>query len=138
MGMVKEVFYDHTLDRKPLHSNIFWTTAMNPLQAVENREFQVMNMHSSLKSTVMDYGDLTTDQEKVLLRHHLSEHSLGAERTGLSQQNAHMVGDLLMETILYSQHFSEKPTSIASVPAFATCCALFGSSSSSRRKTTKR
>jgi len=91
MGMVKEVFMDHTLDGVPLPKNIFWVAAMNPSDTPKEKgnksrkekrkndfnftgiksmekTFAVRPPPPSMQEIILDFNALDHSQEEVFLR----------------------------------------------------------------------
>jgi energy-coupling factor transporter ATP-binding protein EcfA2 len=99
MGLVKEIFVDHTLDGRPLPRNIFWVAAMNrnTLEGVaaaaqqsvldytgvvatasSSRAFAIRPAHPSLELLVIEFGVLSDIQQSHFLQSLIDmRHSLG-------------------------------------------------------------
>ena len=99
MGLLKEVFADHSLDGKPLPDNIFWVGALNrnddtpiPLAKLEHldftgvdsgkfiqRAFAVRPPPLSLEPLMLEFGTLSNEQQVhfldnlLTLRYHLGQ-----------------------------------------------------------------
>lgn len=64
MGIVKEIFADHTLDGNSIPDNIYWIGAVSPFSHLET---PVLPLPPSLEELTLNYGSLTVDQEAAFI-----------------------------------------------------------------------
>lgn len=84
LGVVKEMVMDHTIDGDPLPNGIFWVGAINPysgeivdtsasanevtgINDTEQPAFIVRQLPPSLDEIILDYANLSRDQEEAFL-----------------------------------------------------------------------
>ncbi|KAL9656856.1 hypothetical protein ABK040_004390 [Willaertia magna] len=68
MGIMKEIFIDHSLDGVKLPKSVFFVGAINPFKKEEDAEFVVNPMAPSMEFIKFDYANLTPKQEEELLK----------------------------------------------------------------------
>jgi hypothetical protein len=61
MGMLKEVFVDHTIDGEEIPPNVLWVGAMNPYDTLKT--FVVRPHPPSMDKLILNFGTFTADQE---------------------------------------------------------------------------
>jgi hypothetical protein len=62
MGMLKEVFVDHTIDGEEIPANVLWVGAMTPYDSLKT--FIVLPHPPSMDQLVLDFGTFKPDQEQ--------------------------------------------------------------------------
>lgn len=124
MGMLKEVFIDHTLDGIELPSNIFWVAAINPASAItgadqpsqvvnytglaldtQNLRYIVNPLPLSLEEAVLNYSSLTNAQEFEWIRRFLNDSNLGLATELQMGDMREIITGALQLGIMHSQEF---------------------------------
>lgn len=115
MGIIKEIFMDHTMDGRPLHRSMIWVGAMNPLRQVkktaepfnftgqysEAPDFIVRAHPPSMETLVINIPDLSEQQERNYLRVLLDSHSKITAHKELGREEK----DAMLKWIIKSQSY---------------------------------
>jgi hypothetical protein len=115
MGIIKEVFMDHTMDGKPLPSALLWVGAMNPLRRVQKTpealnftgvyseapDFIVRAHPPSMDTLIINISNLAEQQERNYLRVLLDSNSKINEFKELGREEK----DSMLKWIIKSQGF---------------------------------
>lgn len=116
MGLLKEVFVDHTLNGEPIPRNILWVGAMNPFEKLkEDKEksldftgitsndlvFIVRPPPPSMEELIFDFKKFTPNQEKAFLTVLLMNRYNAEGKWALEMEER----ETILNFVLFSQEF---------------------------------
>lgn len=118
MGLLKEVFVDHTMDGDEIPSNILWVAAMNPFEVLKDDQkgksldftgisttdlkFIVRPPPPSMEELIFDFKKFTHNQEEAFLTVMLmNRYDTGSGKYTLEHEERASILDF----VLFSQEF---------------------------------